>query len=208
MPLWLLAGILLAAHSATAPPIRPPQVEYGTYVGGHAKDGTTSLAVDSSGNVWVAGTTPSPDFPTTPGAFKTQTTVNDNDWVGFVTKLSPAGDRFVYSTLLGGSWRSTANGVAVDSDGNAVKLANGPMAWYRSIGGSDETKLSGITAGLPGSVFVCGSSYSPDFPVTAGAIATHPARGSDMVLLRLSAFDGRVLYATFLGGTQHLKQRQ
>jgi hypothetical protein len=401
MPLlsFLIGMLFFGPRVLISPQSLKPQVVYGTYIGGHNKEGTTSLAVDAAGYVWVTGHTPSPDFPITPEAFKTSTTVNNDDFIGFLTKLSPAGDRFVYSTFVGGSFRNAANAVAVDSAGNAVlvgstcsvdfpvtqnaiqrklasgvhglepcdgyvvkldpsgshadyatyfggsdvdslnsvaigsngeavvtgltrsqdlfgtrafgesdgvvaliglqgelkwirrfggsgndwfnsvavapdgtiwiagtsdstdlpcsgrvasppygfvvglregraplcvrfageptalsldrrgqvyvagslreaehttgfavKLNEGRIVWYQKLGGSDETKISAISAGLPGSVFLCGSSYSRDFPVTSGALAHSPAGGSDMVLLRLSANDGKLLYGTFLGG--------
>jgi hypothetical protein len=42
----------------------------------------TAIAVDDFGNAYVAGRTPSADFPVTAGAFSTTTSVNNDDWVG------------------------------------------------------------------------------------------------------------------------------
>ena len=72
--------------------------------------------MDSSGNVYVIGSTGSTDFPTTPGAF--QTTISPNYDV-FVTKLNPTGSALVYSTYLGGMNSEFGLGVAVDSSGDA-----------------------------------------------------------------------------------------
>ena len=44
---------------------------YATYLGGSGFDDAGAIAVDAAGNAYVAGSTPSPDFPTTPGAFDT-----------------------------------------------------------------------------------------------------------------------------------------
>ena len=59
---------------------------YSTYLGGRLFDSGGGIAVDVQGNAYVTGTTRSPDFPTTPGAFQTTTTPGGFD--AFVTKLN------------------------------------------------------------------------------------------------------------------------
>ena len=89
---------------------------YSTYIGGSLSDSGNAIAVDSSGNAFVAGGTSSSDFPTTVGAL--QTTFNGvTD--AFVLKLNSTGSALVYSTLLGGTSFDTANGLAVDGLGSA-----------------------------------------------------------------------------------------
>ena len=61
-----------------------------------------AIALDSSGNVVVAGTTDDSSFPITPGAIQpqlAQTTFNILD--GFVTKLSSTGASLLFSTFYG-----------------------------------------------------------------------------------------------------------
>ncbi len=60
---------------------------FATYVGGSQDDTAVGLAVDPSGNVYIAGSTSSVDFPTTQGAFQTSTGGNLD---GFIAKISPA----------------------------------------------------------------------------------------------------------------------
>src|SRR5579863_2903802 len=79
-----------------------PQVVYGTYLGGRYKECGTAIAVDGSGSAYVVGRTPSPDFPVTPGALSSVTHVNNDDWTGFVSKISARGDHLLYSTFVGG----------------------------------------------------------------------------------------------------------
>jgi hypothetical protein len=43
---------------------------YSTYVGGSGGDTSAGIALDSSGNAFITGTTDSTDFPTTPGVFR------------------------------------------------------------------------------------------------------------------------------------------
>ena len=95
-----------------------PGVQYSTFLGGNALENGAGIAVDASGNVFVAGTTQSPDFPTTAGAFnRTGAAQNFSD--AFVTKLNAAGTALVYSTFVGGSNLDFGNGLAVDAAGNA-----------------------------------------------------------------------------------------
>ncbi|HEY0172939.1 MAG TPA: SBBP repeat-containing protein [Pyrinomonadaceae bacterium] len=102
---------------------------YSTYLGGSGAEPTpgqtfwpmtsepgwpmtpeTDIAVDAGGNAYVAGSTTSKDFPTTPGAFRTTPAAS------FVTKLNPSGTALVYSTYFPGA---VAQAIAVDAGGNA-----------------------------------------------------------------------------------------
>jgi Beta-propeller repeat len=94
-----------------------------TYLGGTLGDAATQVVVDSSGNVYVAGTTSSSDFPTTPGAFQPVDTQPDYA-ISFIAKLNPALSSLVYSTYLEGTGSAYGtgiwlNGLAVDNNGNS-----------------------------------------------------------------------------------------
>jgi beta-propeller repeat-containing protein len=64
-----------------------------------------------------------------------------NDWVGFAAKLSPGASRVVYSTFIGGSYRTIATAVAVDEVGNAFVVG--------TTGSSDFSQRPGPTEGQP-----------------------------------------------------------
>ncbi|MCL5671475.1 MAG: SBBP repeat-containing protein, partial [Acidobacteria bacterium] len=93
-----------------------PSILYSTYLGGSGDDRAYGLALDSSGNVYIAGSSKSTDFPTTTGVVQ-GTNLGLSD--AFVAKLNPAGPAVTYATLLGGSGNDQANGIAVDSSGDA-----------------------------------------------------------------------------------------
>ena len=59
---------------------------YSTYLGGSNNIWGYAIALDPSGSAYVAGTTDSADFPTTPGAFQTAVGVNNN-FNAFVAKI-------------------------------------------------------------------------------------------------------------------------
>ncbi len=91
---------------------------YSTYLGGSNYDDALAVDVDAAGNAYVGGSTTSPNFPVTPGAFH-QTKLAPANATGFVTKLNPAGSALVYSTYLGGSDTEQVKAIAVDAAGTA-----------------------------------------------------------------------------------------
>lgn len=116
-PAGAIAGfvsVLDPARSGTA------GLLYSTLVGGSVQDRCKRLAIDAGGCVYVAGTTFSPDFPTTPGAFQT---VHHGSTDTYVIKLDlskPGGAKVVYSTLVGGSGGDEATSMDVDASGRVT----------------------------------------------------------------------------------------
>ena len=175
---------------------------YSTYLcGGYGAFGS-ALAVDVSGNAYVAGGTTSPDFPTTPGAFQA-TYIGDGDDVAFVSKLDSSGSALLYSTYLAGSHGyARVGGATADSSGNAyiVGWTDGsdfpitPGAFETTFFGNStafvsklnpagsalvystflgSASASGIAVDASGNAFVTGEvEDASEFPVTPGAFQT------------------------------------
>src|SRR5205814_2533227 len=92
---------------------------FATYLGGMApadSEASSSIAVDTGGNIYVAGWTASPDFPVKNAC---QANLSTSSGDAFVTKLEPGGSALVYSTFLGGAGNigQSAGGVAADALG-------------------------------------------------------------------------------------------
>ncbi len=137
---------------------RGDELLYSTYLGGFNSESGVTLALDSTGNAYIAGHTFSWDFPTLNAA----QTVLHGQSDGFVAKLDPSGG-LVYSTFLGGTLEDYANGIAVDSQGRAhvggqtisvdfptqnplqATLAGDP-GFRTTDGGDTWTGLSGLAA--------------------------------------------------------------
>jgi hypothetical protein len=95
---------------------------YSTYLGGSSRDFLAAMAIDSAGEVFVVGHTYSSDYPLASPFQATFHGAGDGGTIepdAFLTKLNATGTALVYSTYLGGSSLEYANGVAVDSAGEA-----------------------------------------------------------------------------------------
>ena len=142
-----------------------------TYLGGNSWDYCNSLALDSSGNVYVTGNTKSDHFPTTNGAF--DNTMNSiytgADYYDdvFVSKLNSGLTTLLASTYLGGDYADKSNSIALDSSGN---------------------------------VYVMGYTSSLDFPTTSGTYDTSYNGGSDVFVTKLNNVLTGLLASTYLGG--------
>jgi Beta-propeller repeat len=91
------------------------KLTYSSYLGGSDADFGQGIAVDSSGNAYVTGSTESSDFPTLDAEQPTIGGASD----AFVVKVNFTGTSLDYSTYLGGSQADTGQAIKVDSSGNA-----------------------------------------------------------------------------------------
>jgi len=196
---------------------------YSTYLGGSRADTPQDIAPDGSGAVYVAGTTSSANFPTTPGAFRiTQS-------VGFVSKLNASGSAPAYSSYFGGS----VNAIAVGGEGSAyltgvagsgfsttpgafqttlrgtndafvakMNPSGGALTYSSFLGGSSNGDLArDIAVDASGNAYVGGWTTSTDFP-TAGAF--QPAFGggfNDAFVTKVNASGSALAYSSYLGGS-------
>jgi len=105
----------VGAYDPTQPLVIDPVLVYSTYLGGSGDDPGSSIAIDSSNNIYLAGTTNSTNFPIQGAAFPNQAGLSDI----FVTKIAANGGSVVYSTYIGGSGLDRGDGIAIDSSGSA-----------------------------------------------------------------------------------------
>lgn len=94
-----------------------PALAYCGFIGGYGDDWGNAVAVDASGNVYIAGDTYSTraSFPETGGPDLTP----NGDVDAFIAKVNPSGTALVSCGYIGGSGEDWGNGIAVDSSGNA-----------------------------------------------------------------------------------------
>jgi hypothetical protein len=144
---------------------------YSTYLGGSGNDYGTAVAVDSTGAVYLTGSTTSTNFPVV-NAFQPTSGGNQD---AFVAKIASTGSSLVYSTYLGGSggtvgFPETGSAIAVDSAGDAYvtgttsspnfPLANALFSSSAGVGiHAFVTELNPAGSGLVYSTYLGGSSF-------------------------------------------------
>jgi len=67
------------------------------------------------------------------------------------------------------------------------------------LGGSGQEYATSVASDAQGNVYVAGLTYSPDFPVTAGAFQTKFGGTCDAFIAKVGP-DGKLLWSTYLGG--------
>jgi hypothetical protein len=100
---------------------------YSTYLGGNSDEHASSIAVDSTGNAYITGSTYSTNFPTVSAAQPTLGGGQD----AFVAKLAASGSSLLFSTYFGG----TGGAVGFPESGQAIALD-----------GSGNVYVTGVTA--------------------------------------------------------------
>jgi hypothetical protein len=201
---------------------------YSTYLGGTAYEVGTAIALDGSGNAYVAGDTQSVNFP----LLNAGQNVLGGGFDAFITKLTPS-CTMLYSTFLGGSGNEHVGGIALDPSGQlyvvggtystnfpvlfAPQSTNGGgqdafvtrlntngfinYSTYLGGNGSGVEQANGVAVDGNGNAYVTGSTVSSNFPVTAGAFQALYKGGSDAFVTKIFGAIGNLIYSTYLGGT-------
>lgn len=153
---------------------------YSTYLGGRGQEFAFRLAIDSAGAAYVVGSTPASDFPSVNALQPVHGGPAATDGDCFITKLEPSGAAFAYSTFLGGSGFERAEGLAVDSSGNA---------YITGFTRSGDYPLANTVEGVP---------RHAAYKSTSNGMSWEPEPGlkaSDVTALRVDPNNASTIYA-------------
>jgi hypothetical protein len=218
-------GFQIDGYDPALPLVIDPVISYSTYLGGTGMGAVTGVAVDSSGNQYVAGWTESLDFPIAGAVYA----ANRGGVDVFVAKFNPSGNTLLYATYYGGSGDDRAAAIAVNSSGQAyiagsTTSGNFPLtaAWDSTYNGGRDAFLFMLTAGgnsvvfstyfggtnwdaatavaldSSGNAYLAGDTYSSNFPVQSAAQTTFGGAADAFAAKFTPA--GALSYSTYLGG--------
>ncbi len=204
-------------------------ITFSTYLGGSGNEQAGGIAVDSLGNIFIAGGTSSANFPVVSPLQSTLAGTQD----AFVTKISFA-NTIAFSTHLGGTGGSTqqASAIALDSAGNPYitgvttsgnfpvtsgafqTILNGlenafvakltstgqTLVYSTYLGGSSFDWGYGIAVSPAGNAYVAGNTSSVDFP-QANAVQAAFNGVYDAFVTELNFGGTTLLFSTYYGGS-------
>ncbi|MBI2271833.1 MAG: PKD domain-containing protein [Bacteroidetes bacterium] len=168
---------------------------FATFYGGSADELGTGIISDGTNNIFITGSTSSPDLPQkNPGLAYMQAFAGAND--AFIAKFNSAG-LLIWSTCIGGSKYEASNDISCDVNNNIVIAGrtnsstfptlfayqsvllgpaacfvskfnnNGAMQFSTYYGGPgfSQSQANGITCDAAGSIFFTGYTSYSSFPV-------------------------------------------
>lgn len=170
-------GYQIGTYDPAYPLVIDPTLIYSTYLGGTLEDYGMGIAVDSTGDAYVAGYTSSCDFPIlnpinmlSPVVYSGALCHNSID--AYVTKIHQEGDgnaSIIFSTYIGGTKSDIARGIVLDEANN---------------------------------IYITGDTESDDYPIMNPLQNGAYLKGSSDVFVTKVRYDGASLdYSTFIGGT-------
>jgi hypothetical protein len=220
-------AVKLGAYDVREPLVIDPILVYSTYLGGTQMEEGFAIAVDSSGNAYVAGRTFSTNFPTSSPFQASYAQGSD----AFVTKFNPTGTAMIYSTYFGGASFEDGHGIVIDGSGNAyvagqtmssnfptvnpyqatlgdslgdafvTKLnATGSALIYSTyLGGTNLDRAFKVAVDGSGNSYLTGYTQSNNFPIS-NAFQTTYRGGYSAFVTKFNAAGSALVYSTYLGG--------
>lgn len=204
---------------------------FSTFIGDIDHDIAYSVTLDGANHPVISGRTLSPAFPTSAGAYdRTANGEEDGfvaklrndgqallwstliggsryDGIDFVQLDSDDGAMLVGYTAsfdfptTSGAHDPDWNGGLYDAFACKLQGDGSDLLWSTYVGGSDTDFGNGLALDSNDNLVMIGETASFDFPATGSAYDDSFNGADDAYVAKLSAANGTLLWATFLGGT-------
>ena len=200
---------------------------FSTFLGGSGSDSGNAITLGSTGNIFIAGTTGSINFPLVNAYYNKLNGTND----AFIAELDSTGN-LVNSTYIGGTGAEDGLAIALDTSGNiylagdtlssnfpivngnatysggslygdtfvATFNTSGVLSYSTYMGGSGDDKVTGIGLDTNSNIYVGGYTTSSNFP-TQTAIQTILQGSEDAFLFKLNSTG--LEFSSYFGGTDY-----
>ncbi len=207
-------GFTAGDYDPAHPLVIDPTLNWHTFLGGAGTDVGYGIATDTSGNIYVSGSSEA--------TWGTPVRAYSAGRDTFVARLSAATGALIWNTFLGGAGTDNGFKIATDGSGNIyvpgdsnaawgapvraytggrdaffarLSAATGALTWHTFLGGAGSDIGSNIATDTAGDVYAIGYSDA-----TWGApVRAHTAL-FDAFVARLNAATGTLTWHTFLGG--------
>ena len=199
-------GFRLGRYDRSQPLVIDPVLSYFSYLGGTGNDyigntfpegngspspePTQAVGIDSLGNLYVAGSTTSTNFPVAAAVLPPTAKQAGESWA-FVSKFSPDGSKLLYSTYIGGSTggNDAAYALAVDSAGNAYVTGAAGTNDFPVTSGAFQTLCAPVRDNNTGN-----AAATCTFNTGTGNYS------ENAFVLKLNPTGATLIYSSFLGG--------
>ena len=175
----------IGTYNRTRALVIDPILAYSTYLGGSNIDGANAIAVATDNTAFIAGGTFSTNFPTSHPLQANDGGGPDFPQDAFVTKFSADGSTLLYSTYLGGTNEDVANGIAIDTAGNAYITGTTLSPNFPVNAGSFNTLCGGDGK--------CGASFNSNGFIVSNGFLT-----------KLNAAGSAIIYSGFIGSFENV----
>lgn len=203
--------------------------QWATYFGGPNLDRSSGVVLDSTGNIYITGSTFSTVNFATAGSH--QSTYGGGIDDAFLAKFSSAGV-LTWATYFGGTEHDFAQGICIKNgfvsiaghtestnamatpsayqnflngvfDGFAAKFdLDGVLQWSTYYGGAGLDECASVTSDNAGNIFITGFTQSTsDIATTTAHQPSFGGGANDAFLAKLNSSGSSLLWGTYYGGT-------